>query len=184
MPAPLIVTERLALRSFEAGDASIYARIIFGDALVMRYLGAAGAVPDAPLTHAKSVISTRLTEWEIRNYSAWALTRLADHSFMGHVGFFVIDGTQTVELGYALGQAYWGQGYATEAARAALRYAYEHTSLDEIIAVAYPENTASQRVMEKIGMRRQGLTSDYYDLELAMYSINREQYRAQTPSTP
>jgi len=183
MPAPLIYTERLLLRPFDVRDAAAYSRLIFSDPQVMRYMNATGTVPRAPLAHAMTVIGKRQVEWDERGYSAWALMRVEDSAFMGHVGFFIIDGTRTVELGYALGRAYWGQGYATEAARAALDYAFRHTSLTEIVALAFPQNAASLQVMKKVGMQRRGRTTDYYDLALEMYSIDREDYLSQISQT-
>jgi ribosomal-protein-alanine N-acetyltransferase len=80
-------------------------------------------------------------------------------------------------LAYAFGKPNWGQGFATEAARAALRYGFEALKLENIIAVAYPENQPSQRVMQKIGMQHQGITDKYYDMRLALYTQSHETYQ-------
>lgn len=60
------------------------------------------------------------------------------------------------DLGYVLGHSYWGRGYATEAARAVLRYGFQELDLHRIYATCRPANVASWRVMEKLGMRREG----------------------------
>jgi [ribosomal protein S5]-alanine N-acetyltransferase len=82
-----------------------------------------------------------------------------------------------VEVLYALGKAYWGKGYAAEAGRASVQFGFEKGGLTRIYAVAYPENTASQRVMQKIRMVAQGLTSRYFGIEMACYSISREEFQ-------
>jgi RimJ/RimL family protein N-acetyltransferase len=68
-----------------------------------------------------------------------------------------------IELGYRLGAAHWGRGYATEAARAVLKFGIEDLGLDRIVAVTHPENHASKRVLVKTGFSDRGLTDRYYD---------------------
>jgi ribosomal-protein-alanine N-acetyltransferase len=82
----------------------------------------------------------------------------------------------TIELMYALGKAAWGKGYATEAVRAAVRYAFEDAGIGHMVALAVPENTASRRVMEKLGMTFEGIKDRYYDADLAVYSLRRSQF--------
>ncbi|MEO1443691.1 MAG: GNAT family N-acetyltransferase, partial [Chloroflexota bacterium] len=117
--------------------------------------------------------------WDRRGYGAWALVEKATDRFMGHVGLFIIDNTDVIEVGYALGRTFWGNGYATEAAHATLRYGFDVVGLDEIVAVAFPENTASLRVMEKVGMTSQGITDRYYDVMLACYTLTRADFEKQ-----
>ena len=62
--------------------------------------------------------------------------------------------TPCVEIGWRLASRFWGHGYATEGARAALQFGFEEIELEEIVAFTVPENMASRRVMEKIGMMR------------------------------
>ncbi len=72
---------------------------------------------------------------------------------------------------------FWGKGFASQAARASLRFGFEQLGLPEIIAVAVPENIGSQRVMEKIGMRCQGITDRFYSAELVLYAIRGKDFR-------
>jgi RimJ/RimL family protein N-acetyltransferase len=65
------------------------------------------------------------------------------------------------DMGYVLGRPAWGQGYATEAAVAILRYGFDHVRLHKISATCDPDNVASARILEKIGMRREGLLRDH-----------------------
>ncbi len=71
---------------------------------------------------------------------------------------------------------YWGKGLATEAAQASLRYGFEALKLDRIVALAYPENLASQRVMEKIGMHYEK-TADYHGITAVWYAITANQFQ-------
>ncbi|MEO0561447.1 MAG: GNAT family N-acetyltransferase [Chloroflexota bacterium] len=185
MAAPVVYTPRLKLRALLPTDAHDYARVIFRDPDVMRYLNANGTVPPNPLAHALKVIERRRVEWATRGYSAWAVQSRADGTFLGHAGLYVIDNTDVIEIGYAVGQAYWGQGYATEAARAVLRYAFETIALDKLVAVAFPQNIGSERVMQKLGMTNMGITDRFYGLELTYYTMTRAQYEAQrtTPTS-
>lgn len=183
MPAlPRLFTARLCLRPFVDADAAAYAREIFSNPAVMRYMNVTGAVPPHPLAHALRVIDTRRMEWATRGYGAWAVTGRRDGALMGHAGLYHIDGTAVVEIGYALGERYWGQGYATEAARAVLHDTFTRTPLTALVAVAFPQNTASLRVMQKIGMRDTGLTTRYYGLELASYALTHAEYHAANPA--
>ena len=72
---------------------------------------------------------------------------------MGEAGLQLLEAGPDVELGYTLARAAWGRGYATEAARAVLRWAFAGLRLPRVVAVADPANTASLRVLEKLGMR-------------------------------
>lgn len=74
----------------------------------------------------------------------------------GHMLFHPWFAPRTHEIGWVFNQEYQGQGYATEAARALLRYGFETLQLHRVIATCQPENTPSYRVMEKLGMRREG----------------------------
>ncbi len=180
MSTPTIHTPRLTLRALYLDDAPAYAQQVFSDEAVMRYMSSVAIMPRNPRMHATGYILDRQHEWRDHGFGAWAVTRTADGAFMGHVGLFYITGTQTVEIGYALGQQYWGQGYATEAGQQALRFGFETANLDEIVAVAFPQNVASLRVMAKLGMRSIGITDRYYNLSLACYVMSKAEHDALT----
>lgn len=173
---PTLETARLRLRPFSLKDADRYGERIFSDPDVMRYMNVDGTVPPNPKMHAMGYIIERNREWRLRGHGAWALVEKATDELIGHTGLFVIERTEVVEVGYALGKAFWGKGYATEAARETLRYGFEVLKLAEIVAVAFPANAASLRVMEKIGMRSLGITDTYYNLDLACYTLTRSEF--------
>lgn len=89
-------------------------------------------------------------------YGLWAVEAPDVADFIGFVGLsipsFTAHFTPAVEVGWRLDRPYWGRGYATEAARAALRYGFQTLGLDEIVSFTVPANLRSRRVMERIGM--------------------------------
>jgi RimJ/RimL family protein N-acetyltransferase len=96
--------------------------------------------------------------FEKHGYGGWAVEVKAVTPFAGFIGLtiprFEAAFTPCVEIGWRLAAEYWGQGYATEGARAALAFGFEELKLDEILSFTVPANVRSRRVMEKIGMRR------------------------------
>src|SRR4051794_41591487 len=88
-------------------------------------------------------------------YSFWAVIERDSGALIGDAGLYRTPAGE-VELGYTLGYAWWGRGYATEAARAWLEAAFGPLELEEVVALAEPANGASLRVLEKAGMRRGG----------------------------
>jgi ribosomal-protein-alanine N-acetyltransferase len=88
---------------------------------------------------------------------ALALIDRASGDFVGHMVFHAWAGTHTYEIGWVIAQPFQRQGLATEAARSLLGYAFETLQCHRVIATCQPENTASWKVMEALGMRREGL---------------------------
>jgi ribosomal-protein-alanine N-acetyltransferase len=181
MNAPEIVTARLRLRMFIPADAYSYHEAIHVDPEVMRYLP--GGLP-RPKERSEALIAMVINGWSEHRFGLWAVEHLADGRLLGHCGLMLEPTSGAVEVGYAIARPYWGQGLATEGARASLSYGFERVGLDRIIALAAPENAASRRVMEKVGMRFEGLSTDYYHgLELALYGISRQEFAQSSDST-
>lgn len=91
----------------------------------------------------------------------YAITLSSDGQLCGGIGLRMDEPHQRAELGYWLGVPYWGQGYATEAARAMIKYGFETLGLHRIYASYVPTNVASGRVLQKIGMLREGLMREH-----------------------
>ena len=177
-----IETARLRLRMFAPEDLDDYYREIYSDADVMRYLPP-GTV--RPREDAERALKFFIDYWDDHPFGVWAVVEKSSGAMIGHVGLLHFrDYPYEVEVLYALGKGYWGKGYAAEAGRASVQYGFEKGGLTRIYAVAYPENTASQRVMQKIGMVAQGLTSRYFGIEMACYSILRDEFDAQSTDHP
>ena len=98
----------------------------------------------------------------------WRVERRGDGVFLGIGALIPMPTGDDVELGYRLARHAWGQGIATEAARALVDHAFRTMALPRLVAVTYPENRASQRVLEKLGFVRQGLVT-YKGVQAAYY---------------
>ena len=150
--APELVTERLRLRRWLPSDAQPFAELN-ADPRVMEYLS-------GPLSRADSDAMIERIEARFREngFGFWALEIPGVAPLAGFVGLsvprFEAHFTPCVEVGWRLAAAQWGQGYATEAARAALRFGFESLGLGAIVALTCTENLRSRRVMAKLGMRR------------------------------
>lgn len=168
-PDHTLTTPRLVLRPFISDDALAMHRALSSDPDVMRFLPS--GVP-VSLERTQRSVDYFINHWREHGYGAWAVIHQASKEFIGQCGLNRLnDGA--VEVFYAFATAYWGQGLATEAARAAVRYGFEVVGLPQIIALAYPQNAASRHVIEKLGMTFHGLTDRWYSIEFAYYSLER-----------
>ena len=150
---PEIKTERLLLRGWRESDKVPYAALN-ADPAVMRYF-------PATLTSEQSdqMVDRMIAVWKESSFGLWAVERLDGGEFIGFVGLaaptWVADFTPCVEVGWRLAASHWGNGFAPEAARAALAFGFENVDLpnDEIVSFTTLQNVKSQRVMQKIGLR-------------------------------
>jgi [ribosomal protein S5]-alanine N-acetyltransferase len=144
-----LTTARLRLRPLGAQDLDDIVRL-FSDPEVTRYLGRG---PTRTRDQLAAILRDVVAHWEQRGYGIWAVHEQETGAFVGRCGLRFLDDIGEVELLYTLQQAYWGRGYATEAARVSVRFAFERTHLNRLIALADPDHGRSRRVMEKLGMR-------------------------------
>lgn len=169
-----IETERLFLRAFQPDDLEAYHTTIYSDPDVMQFLP--GRKP-RPKDQTEEIMQYFIEHGQRRGFSVWAVLDKKSGHFLGHAGLISLRKSIEVELAYSFGKPFWGQGFATEAARASLRFGFETAQLPRVLALAYPENLASQRVMQKTGMQHQGTTDLYYDATLVMYRMERESWK-------
>ena len=174
----MIETERLYLRTFQPEDLSSYHATIYGNADVMTYLP--GGIP-RPVEVVRETMDYFVSHQERYGFSIWAVFEKESQTFVGHAGLIHAPRTderlpQDVELAYAFGKAYWGSGYATEVARASLKFGFEEIELDKIIALAFSANVPSQRVMQKIGMTYKGVSDLYHGATLVLYEMKRGEW--------
>lgn len=170
---PVIETARLRLRPFTLDDAEAYYQTIMRDPDVRRYLP--GGQP-LPREQAVPTLRYFMDYWSAHGMGGLAIIHIAENKLIGQCGLQIVPKSETdVEVYYALAKDYWGQGIATEAARACLRYGFETLKLDQIVALFMPENKASERVMIKLGMTYQG-TRRAYNANLPYYAITREAF--------
>jgi ribosomal-protein-alanine N-acetyltransferase len=165
-------TARLRLRPFARGDFGDLCQL-FADPDVMRYIGK--GVRSAAET--EETLFRMTAHWLQLRYGMWAVHEKATGAFVGRCGLQPLADKEEVELGYTFHRAFWGRGLATEASHAALRFGFGSHGLFRIVAIARPENLASWRVMEKLGMtfERKG-PSPYDGSEVVWYALWRGDY--------
>jgi ribosomal-protein-alanine N-acetyltransferase len=149
MTIPAIETARLLLRGPNVEDLDDWAAC-YANPNVVRYLPKRDLTPRARAERVSAFIS-QLWEPEAAGGYGWVIARKSDQQFIGLCHLEGSPGADEAELSYLLNQPYWGQGLATEASRAAVRYGFEHSAWRRIVAATLPENTASQRVLKHIG---------------------------------
>lgn len=184
MNAVHLITDRLVLRRWRDGDREAFARLN-ADPQVMEHF-------PSPLTRAESDAFVDRIElaFEHDGYGLWAIEVPGRFEFIGYAGLavprFEAHFTPAVEIGWRLDKPYWGQGFATEAARAAITDGFERVGLDEMVSFTVPANVRSRRVMERLGMKHD--PADDFDHPLlppghrvrrhVLYRLNRTDWAA------
>jgi ribosomal-protein-alanine N-acetyltransferase len=120
----------------------------------------------------EQLVSKQLKHWEERKLGWWAVEPRFSRKLMGWCGLQYLPETEETEVGFLLGKSFWGQGFATEAAKASLRYGFEDLGLKRVVGITHPENIASQRVLLKLGMSFTVKTR-YFGMDCYRYSIDR-----------
>lgn len=152
---PELRTERLLLRAWREADRAPYAALN-GDAGVMRHFPST-----LTSTQSDEMVDRMMVHWDIHNFGLWAVEVVDTRVFIGFVGLSVPTWsehfTPCVEVGWRLAKHAWGHGYATEAARVAVGWGFnhfdaEHLPYDEIVSFTTEANLPSRRVMDKLGM--------------------------------
>jgi RimJ/RimL family protein N-acetyltransferase len=172
---PRLETERLFMREWRQEDLAPFAAIL-ADPEVMKYLGGATLSTDDSWRN----MARGAGQWLLRGFGAWAVVRKSDQAVMGRVGLLYPEGWPGLEVGWTLGRPYWGQGYATEAARAAMNYGFLTQNVTGLISMIDPENKASQAVAVRIGETkgaRMEHTIDGKMYPFDVWGITRDEWR-------
>lgn len=159
-------TERLLLRPLAPDDLE-WLVSLRGDADVMRYIGNDGAVPREKTIER---LARYLRCWEEHGLGMFGIRFRGATEAVGWAGLQPLEEPGEIEVGYAFGKGAWGLGLATEAARAVVAWGFRERALERIVAVASPENEASRRVMDKLGMSYEGIKTRY-GTDCAYYSL-------------
>jgi RimJ/RimL family protein N-acetyltransferase len=150
MAIPELATARLQLRGWRDDDRPAFA-VLNADPQVMAHFPAR-----LDRSTSDDLVDRFVAHWAEHGLGLWAVERRTDGRLLGFTGLsvpgFDAHFTPAVEVGWRLVRDAWGQGYATEAARAALRFGFETLGLQEIVSFTVPANAPSRRVMERIGM--------------------------------
>ena len=166
-----IKTNRLYLRQFHKDDLGAYAKIM-GDHEVGKWFPKGDGYTRE---EARRSLDYILEHWDKHGFGIWAIIDKKKRVLLGRCGLNLIAETSEVEVDFVLARNYWGRGYATEAAKAALAYGFDSLQLDRIIALTKPENIASRRVIEKIGMRYVK-NAKYWRIICAYYDISKAEH--------
>lgn len=166
----MLETDRLILRPMNEDDIeSVYQ--MRRDEDIMRYI----REPVHSREEAENWITLISSRWAKDRIGFCSLIEKRSGKFAGWCGLWQLKETGEIEVGYAITKIFWGKGYASESARAFLEYGFDKLNLEKIVAVARPENTASRRVMEKIGMEFDYI-GEFYGRNLVHYSITKEEF--------
>ena len=145
----MIETERLILRRFTLDDVNA-AWEMNRDPEVTKFI--LGEGPPSRERVRELIEKNTLADYEKYGYGRMAIVHKADNCFIGFTGLKYLDDMQEVDVGYRLIRKYWGRGLATEATRPTVDIGFNDLKLDRVIAMALPDNAASVRVMQKLGM--------------------------------
>jgi RimJ/RimL family protein N-acetyltransferase len=145
-PIPVLETDRLILRGWRNADLDAFSRMS-ADAEVMRFISGA----TLSRNDAWRVMAGFAGHWSLRGFGFWVVERKSDGAFLGRVGLWEPEGWPSMEVGWTLDRPFWGKGYATEAAKAALDHGFANYPVDRLISLIAPDNHASQRVAERLG---------------------------------
>jgi len=173
MEVPEILTPRLRLRGWREGDVELMAAI-YTSPEVVRYLR------PLDLEGTRQQLLRFVYHWERYGFGLWAVVERASGRLIGRIGLAHHDdwtsSPHDAEVGWTLERATWGRGLATEGGAAALRFGFDRKRMERIISIAHRENVASQRVMEKLGLKREGRTT-WRNQPVVWYAISRAGWR-------
>jgi ribosomal-protein-alanine N-acetyltransferase len=174
----VLETKRLTLRPLEARDAVDLHRLINDPEIARNTL----RIPyPYPADLAEEWIAKHQKELGETDEAVWAITLRETGELMGIIGI-VPKPFDVAEIGYWLARAYWGRGYASEAAAQVIRYGFETRTFNRIEATVFSYNAASARVVEKCGMtfeglHRQGVRKGEEYIDVRMYSILKSEFQ-------
>lgn len=164
MTIPAMTTTRLILRPFTEEDIEPLYHILNQED-ILRYF----PNPEPPSRErVERLILKQFRQWEEHRLGWWAVEPRGEGGLIGWNGLQYLPETDEVEIGYLLDKAYWGQGLAVEGAQVGLRYGFKRRGLEQIIGLVHPENKASQRVLEKLGMSFVEV-AEYFGMTLYRY---------------
>jgi RimJ/RimL family protein N-acetyltransferase len=179
--APRLETDRLILRALELSDFEAYAGFCSDPQVVPFVFG-------RPLSRQEAwqSFAAMVGHWALRGFGMWALEDRESREFVGRAGLDYPEalGYADLEAGWLLGRAHWGWGLAFEAAVAVLNFAFYSLDRQQVASVMRPQNLASIRLAERLGMSPSGAI-DFDGLPALLYVASRAawKYRTSSPSS-
>lgn len=171
MNIPIIKTKRLILRGFRQEDLDAYAEM-YADVEVMRYIGTGKVLSREESWRSMATI---IGHWYLRGYGLWAVEEQQSGEMIGRIGCWKPEGWIGLEIGWTLRRAFWGRGFAREAGKASMDFAFTKLEQSHVISLIRPDNAASRKVAEKLGEKLQGETEVFGNKAL-IYGISREEW--------
>jgi ribosomal-protein-alanine N-acetyltransferase len=166
---PRIETERLLLRTYQTEDLeTLY--LLASDPHITRFF------PDGFKLSREDILSSlprRTEKWEKNGFGQFGVFEKESGKLIGYCGLQYLDNTTEVEIYYGFFSDYWGKGIATEAAAAVLDFGFEQVKLGRIVGVTHPENTASQKVLQKIGLKKEKM-AHFYGMDVVYFAMPAE----------
>ncbi len=162
-------TTRLILRPPRAADLDAFVEI-HEDPEVMRYMTVVGSLSGR--TAGWRMLAMLIGHWQLRGYGQWSVIEKTTREVIGRVGLWNPEGWPGLEVGWLIRHNRWGQGFATEAAREALRFAFDDVRAEHVISLIRPDNARSIRVAEKLGETLEG-THTMDGVTLSVYGVHR-----------
>ncbi|WP_414623933.1 GNAT family N-acetyltransferase [Calothrix sp. CCY 0018] len=181
----LLETERLIIRRWIPEIDAKQAFEIYGDAEVMRYIGT-GKTEASIETQRQSLEAAieRYKQSDNTTTGAWAIVEKQSTTIVGTILLKQLPDinrqpTNDYEVGWHLRKASWGKGYATEAGREIINYGFNILQLPVIYAVVKPENHASVKVTQRLGMKPLGITNQYYNgVNLLLFKLDSQENKS------
>ena len=167
----MLETERLLIRKFTLDDLDKLIELR-SDEEVIKYLG--GKKMQNPQAIEKR-LNFYINCYEKFGFGVCAMIWKATNEMFGWSGLQPLEDTGEIELGYGMKKEFWGKGIGYECASVWLEFGFERVGLERIVAIAYPENEASRRIMEKCGMKYEK-TETHYGAECVFYAISKSEF--------
>lgn len=170
-----LTSERLRFRRYVSGDAEILYKDFGTDEKMFAY---SGWNPYATREQAQATVDRFIANYQDCHFYGWAIE--CGEALVGTVGAYDYDPEQnSIEVGLSIKQAYWGRGYAGEALQTVLAYLTEQEGIRAVTAWCASENIGSKRVMEKCGMRRDGVERNALSINGHSFDKLNYTYRAE-----
>jgi RimJ/RimL family protein N-acetyltransferase len=163
-----LLSDRFVYRMFDESDLDDYAAMC-GDPEVMRYLGDGNPLSRAEAWRSMAMV---LGHWSLRGFGLWAVEERRTRRLAGRVGCWQPEGWPGMEIAWTLHRDFWGRGYATEAGRTALEYAFSRLGKSHVISLIHPANGRSIAVALRLGMTRERET-ELMGRSVLVYGIQR-----------
>jgi len=178
---PTLTTERLTLRPFSEADIAVVAKLANDRDIADNTINIPHPYNEAI---AGEWISTHRDAYAKRTGAVFAAVITESGEFIGSIALTFALEFDNAELGYWIGKPFWGNGYCTEAAREIVRWGFQEIGLHKIYASYFPRNPASGKVMEKIGMKKEGCLREHRKVRgnhesLVYYGILEREFRGQ-----